>query len=123
MASIKLEGMSFYSHHGYYTEERKRGNNYVMDVEIGYDMVQAAQTDELEHAINYEEVYAICVEEMDAAKHLIETVAYRIVSRIMNSFETAQSARVILRKLKPELGGAVANSTVDYTQHRNTPAG
>ena len=75
MNQIALEGMAFYAHHGYYTEERKRGNNYVVDVYIDYDMESAADSDHLSDAINYERVYAICEEEMGKPRHLIESVA------------------------------------------------
>lgn len=114
MGQIALEDMAFYAHHGYYTEERKRGNNYVVDVKVTYDMEQAARTDDLKHALNYEEVYAICKEEMDMPRHLIESVARSIAARIRDTFSPVESVRVKVKKLKPELGGTVGDASVIY---------
>ena len=114
MAQISLEGMAFYAHHGYYTHERKRGNNYILDVRINYDMERAADTDELEHSVNYEEVYKICKEEMDDPRHLIEAVAKRLAHRVKKEIANVDRVRIKLEKLKPELGGAVARAVVVY---------
>ena len=86
MNYIALEGMTFYAHHGYYAEERKLGNHYVVDVKIAYDMESAADTDDLEKSLNYEEVYAICLEEMKLPRHLIEAVAKSIAIKIQARF-------------------------------------
>ena len=114
MSYIKLEGLNFYAHHGYYTEERKRGNNYILDVEIDYDLEKAADTDDLEDALNYEEVYNICEEEMDNPRHLIEAVAKSIAVRVRDRFPHLSYVQVTMKKLKPQLGGAVASATICY---------
>jgi 7,8-dihydroneopterin aldolase/epimerase/oxygenase len=114
MTNIALEGMAFYSHHGYYTHERKRGNNYLMDIKVTYDMEAAADSDDLEKSLNYEELYAICQEEMNNPRHLIESVAKSIVTKVRSAFPEIMLVHVRLEKLKPELGGAVAKAVVEY---------
>ncbi len=114
MAQISLEGMAFYAHHGYYTHERKRGNNYILDIHMDYDMEKAADTDELEYSVNYEDVYKICQSEMDDPRHLIEAVAKRLAVRIKDEVAGIDKVTVRLEKLKPELGGAVARAVVVY---------
>jgi dihydroneopterin aldolase len=114
MGQIALEGMAFYAHHGYYTEERKRGNNYEVDVQISYALEPAATTDDLKKALNYEEVYRICQEEMDSPQHLIETVARNIAVRLREAFDKMDNVRVKVRKMKPELGGPVRDASVIY---------
>ena len=114
MGQLNLEGLAFYSHHGYYTEERKRGNNYVIDIQISYNMEQAGTTDQLSDALNYETVYQICQRQMDNPRHLIETVAKSITEEIKNTFPDTEYVRVELKKLKPELGGPVHHASVVY---------
>jgi dihydroneopterin aldolase len=114
MGQIALEGMAFYAHHGYYTEERKRGNNYEVDVEVSYDMEPAAVADDLGNALNYEKVYAICRQEMEIPRHLIETVARSIAIKIREAFPNLDNVRVKVRKHSPELGGPVRNASVVY---------
>lgn len=114
MAIIRLEGISFYAHHGYYTHERTRGNNYLVDVNLETNIDQAALHDDLHLTINYEIIYQICADVMEQPCHLIETVAFRIAHEIRNSFPQCESIEVILHKIAPELGGPVHSAQVAY---------
>jgi dihydroneopterin aldolase len=114
MGHLHLEGIAFYAHHGYYTEERKRGNNYIIDVQISCDLEKAADSDDLNDAVNYETVYQICQRQMENPRHLIESVAKSIAVEIKNAFPEAEYVRVELKKLKPELGGPVHHASVIY---------
>ncbi|MEP6646716.1 MAG: dihydroneopterin aldolase [Saprospiraceae bacterium] len=114
MAKIKLDGMSFYSHHGYYTHERTRGNNYMVDVTIEARIDEAALDDDLHQTINYEIIYRICSEIMEEPCKLIETVAFRIAHEIKKSFPDGKNIKVVLHKMKPELGGPVHSAQIVY---------
>lgn len=114
MAEIRLEGMSFYAHHGYYTHERTRGNNYMVDVSVHTDIERAALDDDLHYTVNYEIIYRICQDIMDQPCKLIETVAFRIAHEIRNSFPDLQNISVVIHKMKPELGGPVQSAQVIY---------
>ncbi|MDX1479520.1 MAG: dihydroneopterin aldolase [Saprospiraceae bacterium] len=114
MGLITLEGMSFYAHHGYYTDERKRGNNYVVDVQISYDLEAAGVSDDLDDALNYEIVYQVCRKEMNNPRHLIESVARSIAHGIKGHFPDTDHVRVKVKKLNPELGGPVDMAACVY---------
>lgn len=114
MAEIKLVGMSFYAHHGYYIHEQKRGNNYIVDVSMELNIDEAAIHDDLHLTVNYEVIYRICHEIMEEPCKLIETVAYRIAHEVKTSFPTLGNIRVVIHKMKPELGGPVQSAQVVY---------
>jgi dihydroneopterin aldolase len=114
MAEIKLEGMSFFSHHGYYTHEQVRGGNYLVDVSMDVDIEQAALRDDLHATVNYEIVYRICADIMDQPAKLIETVAYRIAHEIKKTFPEASNIKVVIHKLTLELGGTVHSAQITY---------
>jgi dihydroneopterin aldolase len=114
MAEIKLEGMSFYAHHGYYTHERTRGNNYLVDVSLETNIDQAAIDDDLHETINYEVVYHICAVIMEQPCKLIETVAYRIAHEIRSTFPQVANIKVVVHKITPELGGPVHSAQIIY---------
>ncbi len=114
MALIKLEGISFYAHHGYYTHERTRGNNYLVDVCVETDVDPSAIRDDLHLTINYEVIYQICADVMEHPCHLIETVAYRIAHEIKHVFPQADSVEVTVHKIAPELGGPVHSAQIVY---------
>ncbi|MBQ4033803.1 MAG: dihydroneopterin aldolase, partial [Paludibacteraceae bacterium] len=47
MATITLEEMQFYAHHGCFEEERKVGTNFSVTVTFSYDATIAATTDSI----------------------------------------------------------------------------
>lgn len=114
MAEIRLEGMSFYAHHGYYTHERTRGNNYIVDISVEMNIDRAALDDDLNETVNYEIIYRICSEIMEQPCKLIETVAFRIAHEIKNSYSQLENICVVIHKIKPELGGPVQSAQVVY---------
>lgn len=114
MAEIKLNGMSFFAHHGYYTHEQVRGGNYLVDVSMDSDIVRAALGDDLHETVNYEIVYRICADIMDQPVRLIETVAYRIAHELQHAFPDVSNIKVVVQKITPELGGQVHSAQVTY---------
>ncbi|MFC2119233.1 dihydroneopterin aldolase, partial [Bacteroidota bacterium] len=75
MGQIQIEGMEFYAHHGHFAEERIIGNKFLLDLFIDTDCKKAAETDKLEDALNYQEVYEIVKQQMEIKSHLLENVA------------------------------------------------
>lgn len=115
MATITLEGMTFFAHHGYYVHEQERGNRFVVEVRLDTDIEQAALYDDLQQTINYETVYQLCAMIMEQPCRLIETVVYRIAHEIRKSFPGLERIQVSMQKLDPELGGPVQSARVTYT--------
>ena len=54
---IELEGMEFHSFHGVLEREKLTGNLFVVDFKGELDMRAAAESDALEDALNYAEIY------------------------------------------------------------------
>lgn len=114
MAEIKLEGMSFFAHHGYYAHEQIRGGNYLVDVSMEADIDSAAMADDLHQTVNYEIVYQICADIMELPVRLIETVAFRIAHEVRKQFPNVHNIKVVVQKITPELGGTVHSAQVTY---------
>lgn len=114
MATITLEGMSFFAHHGYYAHERNRGGNYLVDVSVDTDIQPAAVGDDLHATVNYEVIYNLCSLVMEEPCKLIETVAYRIAHEVRKAFPKVSHIVVVVHKLSPELGGPVHSARVKY---------
>ncbi|MBK9103540.1 MAG: dihydroneopterin aldolase [Saprospiraceae bacterium] len=114
MAEIKLEGMAFFSHHGYYAHEQIRGGNYLVDVTMETDFDRAAMGDDLHQTVNYEIVYQVCADIMDQPVRLIETVVYRIAHELKKKFPEVAQIKVVVHKLSLELGGPVHSAQVTY---------
>jgi dihydroneopterin aldolase len=115
MGLIALEGMEFFSYHGYYDEEQKIGNKYAIDVSIETDLQRAAQTDKLRETINYEEIYRIVASVMHQRHRLLEHVAYEIINEVRAKFLDVQHVKVVVSKFNPPIGGVCAKARVEIS--------
>ncbi len=115
MATIALEGMRFYAFHGYYSEERKTGTHFEVDVYIETTFTRQVYMDDLFSTINYETVYFICKAAMKKPSKLIETVAARIIVGLKKQFHSKGLGEITvrIRKENPPLGGEVKNAMVE----------
>lgn len=112
MGVIEIEGMEFYAYHGHYTEEQIVGNRFVVNLTLSTDCQKAMTSDQLEDALNYQELYLIVKEEMEIKSHLLEHVAGRILSRLFDTYDTIGSAKVKISKLNPPMGGQIEKVSV-----------
>lgn len=104
MERLTLKGLRFKGFHGYYEEEREKGNNFEVDL-IFYAHLQAAsQTDKLQDTIDYQNVLEIVSSVMNGPSvQLIETLARRIGNDIFRKFPQSEKLVVNVRKLNPPL--------------------
>lgn len=111
MTEIALEGMSFYSYHGFYEEERIKGGHYNLDVSVKVKDYTSLD-DNIKDTLNYETIYSICEKHMDVSHKLIETVGLLIANDIKEQFEECQAVKVRVEKLNPPIKGNVAKAVV-----------
>ncbi len=108
---VSLEGLNFFAYHGFYDEERKKGNNFSCDVSVEVKSFDSMD-DNIYDTVNYEEVYNIVAEEMKATKKLIETVAFNIIEKI-KKVDNVTGATVKIYKSNPPLNGPVDRAVVE----------
>lgn len=115
---VALEGMEFYAYHGFYEEERKVGNKYIVDVSLKTDFVKAATSDDLEGTVNYESVYEIVKAQMTIPNKLLESVCKKIIDSIFKSLPSVLELTVAVSKQNPPIGGVCARSKVTITEEK-----
>ncbi len=118
MGIIRLNNIRCYAYHGCLTEEATIGSEYSVDLIIETDLRRAARTDRLHDTVDYVKLNSIVKDEMGIRSNLLENVAQRILDRILEAFEQINSARVIVAKINPPLGGDVENVSVELSQVR-----
>lgn len=111
---IKLDEMLFYAFHGYYEEEQKIGNQFILNVDLEIDSFDEAN-DQIKDTVNYVDVYKICKEEMAQTQKLLETVAFRIVKKI-KQIKHVDKASVRISKMHPKMGGPIKSATVEMSE-------
>lgn len=117
---ILLQGMVFYGYHGTLAAERELGQRFVVDVDLVCDVREAGRTDDLTKTVDYSAVYrdARSIVEGEAL-YLTETVATRIASRVLATYDMVESVRVRVAKPQVRLdGGVLVASAVEIIRHR-----
>jgi len=112
MGAIEIEGMEFYAWHGHYAEEQIVGNRFIVDVVLVTDCEKAAESDNLDDALDYQALYQAVKEEMQIKSHLLEHVAGRILNRLHNEFDQIVHAKVKISKLNPPMGGQIEKVSI-----------
>jgi len=109
---VALHGAEFFAHHGFYPEEQKLGNCFIVDIEVGFRPTGDVNEDELNNTVNYEQLYNIACEEMKQTKKLIETVAQAIIDEIKKQYAFVETIQVGIKKLNPLVGAKTKYSSV-----------
>ncbi len=100
---IYLRNLKFHAHHGVLPQEREVGNDYVVNLRIGYPLEKAMQSDDVDDTLNYAEVFQIVKTEMKCPHALIERVAASIVEALEKAFPAIQSVDIDILKCNPPM--------------------
>jgi dihydroneopterin aldolase len=117
---IRIINARFYAHHGVFDNERTNGGLFEVDTELTCDISDAEKEDNLQKTLDYEKLYAFIKDIVSGKRFfLIEALASRIASNIMNNFPKVQKVTVKVRKPSPQLGGVVEHVEVEHTEIRS----
>ena len=119
METIKLKNIRTFSFHGCLIEEGKIGSDYSVDLTIKANLQQSTQTDHLADTVDYVHLNRIVVEEMAIRSQLLEHVAKRINTRILDELPMVQKTKVEVSKLNPPIGGDVESVTIILEESRS----
>ena len=112
MGKIYLKNIRLYSYHGCMDEEKKIGSDYVVNLKVETDLSASSKSDNLADTVDYVNLYSIVKEEMDQRAKLLETVADRIINRVLKEHPDVIKASVKVSKKNPPIGGNVEEVAV-----------
>ena len=112
-STIRLEQLRFHAYHGVLPQERKTGNDYVVNLSIGYDFSPAMLSDEVSDTLNYAEVYQLVEQEMAVPSNLLERVAGRICDRLNRRFAGINDIKLRITKVNPPMGADCQGASVE----------
>ncbi|WP_405218476.1 dihydropteroate synthase [Agrococcus sp. Ld7] len=117
--SIRLEGIRAFGHHGVLPEERRDGQEFVVDVDLSVQVGAAARTDRVTDTVHYGELAEriVAAVERDPVD-LIETLAARLVELCMEH-PLVEAAHVTVHKPSAPVG--VPFGDVSVTLGRSRP--
>lgn len=102
MLSIHLYDVHFYAYHGLYTEEKLKGNQFIIDLEVKYHPTVIPITS-INQTIDYTVLYALLQQRMSVATPLLETLIMDISRQILDQFKQVEEVNISIKKLHPPI--------------------
>lgn len=99
---IEVDGIRAWGRHGVLEEEKRLGQEFVVDIVLHVATGPAGRTDALDRTVNYAEAAAAVHEELLGGPHdLVETLAERIAQRILTDTGAPLVRRIGVTVHKP----------------------
>lgn len=99
MDKVIIEGLQVDAVIGVFDWERQILQPLIVDLELGCDICRAAQTDNIEDAVNYKAVCDLVSDLIiDTKAQLIERLAVLICNKILAEYPAVQQIKVTVRK-------------------------
>jgi 7,8-dihydroneopterin aldolase/epimerase/oxygenase len=104
MVTIHLKNVILPGYHGWYAEEREKGNNFEINLDVVFED-KGYGFELLEHTISYESLFNIVKSQMETATPLLEKVAMKIIGAIRNAYPAVVEISLSIFKLNPPIEG------------------
>lgn len=114
-----LRDLPFYARHGVFDAERELGQRFVVDVDCWLDTRPAAWADDAALTVSYQQIYEqVAGVVTDDPVHLIETLAERIATRLLDHFEMVEQVRVVVHKPGAPVTGVFGDVGIEIVRTR-----
>lgn len=110
---IFLKNISIYAYHGVHPQEAKVGNNFIIDLKLKIDIRKPMETDDINDAVSYADIYETVSQEMANPSKLLENVASRIIRRIFKDYPAIESIKLKLAKQNPPMGADILGAGIE----------
>ena len=111
-STIELKDVRLYAYHGVLEQERRVGGEYSVSLRVHYNISKAMKSDDVNDTLNYALLLDIIKKEMTQPSDLLEHVAGRIGTAIVNRFSEVEGIDISITKRNPPLGVLCAGATV-----------
>ncbi|MEM9722928.1 MAG: dihydroneopterin aldolase [Bacteroidota bacterium] len=115
---ISVEGIQVIGNHGVYSEERKHGNIFQVDVYLDITPSESFFRDNILQTINYKEVYDKVLEVMRTPRNLLETLCIQLAKEILSTWEEINEVKVRIAKLRPRYMEQCEKAFVELSLNR-----
>ena len=119
VGTIRVRNIRVYAYHGCLVEEGKIGSDYRVDLTVKADLKKSSKSDALADTVDYVHLNKIVREEMGIRTKLLETVADKILDRILLEIPLVGKVKVEVSKLNPPIGGNVEMVTIKMSKSRS----
>jgi len=118
MFEICLKNIRCYSYHGCLKEEEIIGSDYLVTLWVRGELSKSADSDSLKDTVDYVFLNKIVLEEMAIRSKLLESVANRVASRVLQEEVRLNQVTVSISKLSPPVNGDAELVSVKFSKKR-----
>lgn len=115
-----MKGLRFHAFIGVGEQERKVGNDYVVDLHLQYPITHAMESDDVADTLNYAEVFEVVKEVMAEPCRLLEYAVHKLVQRLETAFPGILSIDLELCKLNPPMGADCNGASIEVHFNRES---
>lgn len=116
MDKVFIEGLTVDAVIGVYDWEQQRKQSLILDLEIAWDNQPAAESDQLDDALDYDALSQAVIELIQSRpRALIETVAEEVAQLAIQQFSVPQ---IRVKVMKPTAIAAARHAAVEIVRSR-----
>lgn len=113
MITVHLEDLRFFAYHGIHEEEKKLGNEYLVNVSLKFHENEEVIT-HLNETIDYESIYHLVRKRMSIPTPLLETVVMETGNQIHTEYPDLKSIYISIKKMHPPIEGIQGAAEVSW---------
>ncbi len=113
LLSISLNNVRFRAFHGVHPEERQKGNDFVVNMQVTY-LPKSGTIVSLDDTIDYSALFSIMNSIMQQPVDLLETIVQGIAIAVHQKFTQVKEIIVTVEKLNPPIDKFSGSATVMY---------
>ncbi len=99
MEKIIIKGLKIKAFHGVHSEEKRDGQNFILDITAELDVKKAQLSDNVDHTVSYSDIIkTVTAVFTEKSYNLIETAANKVGMEIMRTYPKLRSVTVLLKK-------------------------
>ena len=102
LLTISLNNVRFRAYHGLYPEERQKGNDFVVNMQVTY-APRTGMITALEDTIDYASLFEIINASMQKPVDLLETLVQAMAQAVHQKFPQVKEIAVSVEKLNPPI--------------------
>ena len=115
LLTISLNNVRFRGYHGMQAEERKKGNDFVVNMQASFQP-NAGIITSLDDTIDYATLFDIINTTMQKPVDLLETLVQNIAQAAYQQFPQLKKVTVSIEKLNPPIDKFSGSAAVMYTK-------
>lgn len=119
MDKIIIKGLKLFAYHGVNPEEKRDGQNFIVDITSKVGLLKAGKSDELCDTVSYAKILktaraAFCENKYD----LIEAAAQSVADAVLNEYQDVKEVTVLVKKPEAPIKANFDYVAVEITRAR-----